>query len=123
MLDEPQDPAHLLDGSLLAPDVVHVHAEVGVVGVDHRLADARVDVEGPEEEDEVRGKQEQDVKEIREAGDYGSGQRVQRLLRGQAGNVVRTKEIENRYAGDEKGSSPEDCAVGLHGSGQRIGLG
>ncbi|MGH6741117.1 MAG: hypothetical protein ACREDY_19190, partial [Bradyrhizobium sp.] len=67
MLDEIEDAAHFLHRRLLPAHVIDVHPEVRVIGIDHRLADAGVDVERTQEQHEVGGEQEQDVNEVREA--------------------------------------------------------
>ena len=66
VLDQVEDAAHLFDRSLLTAHVFDAHPEVGVIRVDDRLADARVDVERPEEQQEVRTQQEEEIDELGE---------------------------------------------------------
>jgi len=122
LLDEIEDLAHLVDSRFLTADVLDVHAEVGVVGVDHRLADSGVDVERTKEQHEVGGQQEEDVDEIREPGHHGRGQRVEGIGGLKLEEVVGAHEVPDRQGGDEQGSTPEDGAVGLDGSSESVFL-
>ena len=122
MLDQPQDALHFVDRGFLAPDVVHADPEVGVVGVDHRLADARVQIEGAEEEHEVRAEQEQQVDEIREQRLQQLWQYCQRFLGNEIEEPVHHPEVDRRHCADEESPLPEHSAVGFYSPLQNVCL-
>ena len=123
MFDEVEDAAHLLDRGLLPAHVLDADPEVGVVGVDDRLADARVDVEGAEEQEEVRAQQEEQIDELREDLGEQSGQRRDRVLRRQPEDVVHGHEVDGRDRTHEEGTAPENRAGGFDGALTRVRLG
>ena len=66
VLDELEDALHLVDRGLLAANVLDAHPEVCVVRVDHRLADACVEIEGTEEQHEVGAEEEEQIDHLSE---------------------------------------------------------
>ncbi len=119
-LDQLEDAAHLFDCGLLPPHVRHVHAEVGVVGVDHRLADARVDVEGQEEDRELGQDQEQDVEQVGEERLRQLGKKGKRVERRQPEDEVHGAEVQGGHDPDPQSPFPEDRAVRFDRSRQDV---
>jgi len=61
LLDELEDPHHLVHGRLLAPDVAHLHVVVGVARLERLAAHPTEEEKGPEEDHALGDEEDEDV--------------------------------------------------------------